>query len=96
MDTRLISYRVKAGLADENERLIRGVFAELDKARPGNLGYFAVRAADDAFFHLVMAQRRPSPLMALPAFENFQANISERLLASPEIREVTLVGAYRR
>src|SRR5260221_691633 len=38
--------------ADENQRRVEGVFAELAANEPGNVSYIVLRLADDSFLHV--------------------------------------------
>jgi hypothetical protein len=92
----LIQYRTAPERADENERLIKEVFAELAAKSPPGLGYLVLRAGDGNFFHLVAnAGEAGSPITALDAFKAFQSGIRERCIDPPEPRNVTIVGNYR-
>ena len=81
----LIRYRTAPERADENERLIRGVFAELAEKSPPGLGYLVLRAGDGSFFHVVAnATESGSPITALDAFKAFQSGIRERCIEPPD------------
>jgi len=41
-----------AEAADENQRRVEGVFAELDASMPENVSYIVLRLADDSFVHV--------------------------------------------
>ena len=49
----LIRYRTVPERMDENERLIKGVFAELAAKSPQGLRYLVLKAGDGNFFHVV-------------------------------------------
>jgi hypothetical protein len=38
--------------ADENQRRVEGVFAELEATTPDNVSYIVLRLADDSFVHV--------------------------------------------
>src|SRR5262249_43508095 len=54
MQKRLVTrYGTKdAEAADENQRRIEAVFAQLDEDKPGNVSYIVLRLADDSFVHV--------------------------------------------
>jgi len=97
MKRNLIRYRTHSDRADENQRLIEAVFAELAATRPEGVHYVALRLPDDSFYHLVFfdSDTEPSNLTALPAFRTFQAGIRDRCAEPPGTSEVTVVGSYR-
>jgi len=92
---RVIQYTTHAKNADENERLIRAVFAELRDAAPDGVHYAALRLPDDVFVHIVTAADGAKALRALGAFQAFQSRIDERVVSPPQVGEATLIGNYR-
>ena len=48
--TKVVRYRTKSDRAEENERLIREVFAELAEEQPAGLRYAAFRLDDGVSF----------------------------------------------
>jgi len=60
--TKVIRYRTKPEHADENERLIRGVFAELAEDRPDGLHYATFRLDDGvSFVHVAVTDGVDNP-----------------------------------
>src|SRR5258707_7045145 len=65
-----------AEAADENQRRVEGVFAELAATKPDNVSYIVLRLADDSFVpvsfpHHPDDERKPNPFAAaLSAFLN--------------------------
>jgi len=94
MSTRVIRYRTHPDRADENQRLIEGVFAELAERRPEGVRYASVRSADGSFVHIVTVEVEPNPLLALASFARFQERIGERCAEPPVALDVTVVGSY--
>ncbi|HEY0474569.1 MAG TPA: hypothetical protein VGD34_23015 [Kribbella sp.] len=91
MSTAVIRYQTKPEAADENQRLIEGVFAELALKAPAGVRYTSVRMADGVtFLHLVIGEG----ITDLPAFEEFQRDLGARLMGPPERTEGTVVGTY--
>jgi hypothetical protein len=96
MKRTLIRYRTAADRADENERLIRSVFEELDTKSPDGVQYLVLRTGDGTFFHLVGdSAEGAKPITRLEAFKTFQQSIRERCVEAPGALEVTVVGNYR-
>ena len=93
--TKVVRYRTEPEHADENERLIRGVFAELAEKDPGGLHYAAFRLDDGvSFVHVAVTDGDANPLTSSPAFAAFQADIGQRCAEGPTPAEATVIGNY--
>ena len=93
---KVIQYRVKPELADENERLIRDVFAELAVEKPDGLRYATFRLADGvSFLHVAEVEGEVNPLFDSAAFGVFQRHIGDRTVEGPDTSDATLVSSYR-
>lgn len=93
--TKVIRYRTKPERADENAALIKAVFAELAERRPDGVRYAALRLDDgESFLHVVQVEREPNPLLDIAAFQEFQAEIEDRIADGPYSSDATVVGAY--
>jgi hypothetical protein len=92
----VVRYRTSAAQADENERLARAVFAELEASRPAGVSYAVFRLGDGTSFVHVATFDDPAvnPLLEQPAFGEFQRGISERCEEQPAVAEATLMGSY--
>src|SRR5215831_4975620 len=91
--TVVVRYQTRPEAAEENQALVRGVFAELDRERPAGLRYASFRLADGvSFVHVAACEA--GTLASLPAFGEFQRGIGERVTAPPVAAEATLVGSY--
>lgn len=92
-----VRYRVREGCAEENEALVRAVYAELATARPAGLRY-ATFVHDDgvSFVHVAVTDDAlaANPLPRLAAFRAFQAGISERCAVAPVVRPVRAIGSF--
>ena len=85
--TKVIRYRTKPEHADENERLIRDVFAELADGDPAGLHYTAFRLDDGvSFLHVAVLDGEVNPLTSSPAFAAFQAGIGGALCRGTDPR----------
>jgi hypothetical protein len=94
--TKVIRYRTKPEHADENERLIRAVFAELAEESPDGLHYTALRLDDGvSFVHVAVVDGDVNPLNTSPAFAAFQAGIAERCAEGPVPADATTLGSFR-
>jgi hypothetical protein len=94
-NVKMIRYRTHPEHAEENQRLIKGVFAELAAERPPGVHYIALRLDDGvSFVHLVSLDGDDNPLPSMPAFQEFQSRISERVAEGPSPADATEVGSY--
>jgi hypothetical protein len=91
----VVRYTTRPDTADENEQLIKAVFAQLAEQRPEGLRYVAVRLDDGvSFVHVAVLDDEHNPLAGLPAFGEFVSAINERCADGPTPASGTVVGAY--
>ena len=91
----VVRYTTRSDTADENEQLIKAVFAQLAEQRPKGLRYVAVRLDDGvSFVHVAVLDDEHNPLAGLPAFGEFVSAINERCADGPTPASGTVVGAY--
>jgi hypothetical protein len=86
-----------AEAADENQRRVEGVFAELAAAQPDNVSYLVLRLADDSFVHVSFHNHRddePNPIASTAAFAHFQDEHASRRDGGVDQQTAALVGAY--
>jgi len=97
MGTVVVRYTPKADQADENQRLVEAVFAELSATDPGGVRYATLRLEDGTFVHIADVEADPNPLSTIAAFGEFQKDIQDRCEpgAGPAPQPATLVGNYR-
>jgi len=94
-DTVIVRYTTRPGRAEENERLIRAVFAELAEQRHDGFRYVATRLEDGvSFIHLATVDGDVNPLTSSPAFQKFLSGIEERCVDPPVSVRGTPVGRY--
>ncbi|WP_433014308.1 hypothetical protein [Kribbella sp. CA-294648] len=92
MSSAVIRYQTKPEAADENQRLIEKVFAELATEGPAGLSYSSFRLADGVtFVHVVDGDGLPE----LAAFQEFQRTLPDRLAVGPDRAEATLIGSFK-
>jgi hypothetical protein len=99
MQKRLVTrYATKSAEgADENQRRVEGVFAELDATKPDNVSYIVLRLADDSFVHVSFHDHRDdevNPIASTAAFAHFQQDHADRREGSVDQQTAMLVGAY--
>jgi hypothetical protein len=83
--------------ADENQRRVEGVFAELGATRPDNVSYIVLRLADDSFVHVSFHDHgddEVNPIASTAAFAHFQDGHGDRRAGGVDQKTATLVGAY--
>ena len=91
----MVRYKVKAGRGDENEQLIKNVFAELAQKKAPGLRYHTYRLPDGVtFVHLATVEVEPNPLFGLESFKQFTAGIPERCDEPPVTLQLSEVGAH--
>ena len=92
----MIRYKTRQESADENERLIRDVFAELAEQQPPGLHYAAFRLDDGvSFLHIAVIDGATNPLSASAAFGKFQAGIQDRCVEGPAAADAAIAGSYQ-
>jgi hypothetical protein len=99
MKSVVVRYKTRPERADENQKLIEAVFAELDERRPDGFTYKVFRLEDGvSFMHVVIEHDgvdNPDSLGAVPAFQAFVADINDRCEIAPVATGATIVGGYR-
>jgi hypothetical protein len=82
--------------ADENQRRVEAVFAELDATKPDDVSYLVLRLADDSFVHLSFHDHGDdvNPIASTAAFAHFQDGHADRRAGAVDQQRATLVGAY--
>jgi hypothetical protein len=94
--TKVIRYKTKPECADENERLIGEVFAELARENPEGLRYAAFRLDDGlSFLHVAQVDGDENPLTTSKAFGEFHSGIGARIAEGPMQADATMVASYR-
>jgi hypothetical protein len=92
----IVRYQTTAEAADENQRLVEAVYADLAANDPGGLRYATFRLDDGVtFVHVAIVEGDENPLTTTAAFQAFQAGLAERVVQGPEPRGAVIVGSYR-
>jgi len=94
----MVRYRVKQDQADENQRYVEQVFAELQRTAPAGLRYATFKARDGvSFVHIASIETADgeNPLPKLAAFQAFQAGIRARCEEQPVVTDLEDVGSYQ-
>jgi hypothetical protein len=91
----LVRYKVKPERVEENEALVRAVYAELKEKRPAGLRYATLKADDGVtFYHLASIEGEGNPLAATAAFPRFQEGLKDRCDEPPQPVDLSLVAAF--
>ena len=94
----VVRYKTKPEKADENQRLVENVFAELSESDPGGVRYATFRLADGvSFVHVAFIETEDgsNPLGQTTAFAEFQREIGARCDEPPAAEDAEVVGSYR-
>jgi hypothetical protein len=96
MGSSMIRYKVRPDRADENEALVKAVYAQLALERPEGLHYATFKLPDGvSFMHVVVDSDQPGRILnEAAAFKAFVADIEGRCEEPPVATELTLVGSY--
>jgi hypothetical protein len=92
----MVRYKVKADRVEENERLVRGVYARLQEIGDPDVHYATFKMKDGcSFVHLASfpSKDKEAVLTGLPAFKAFQAGLKERCDELPDSQSLTEVGS---
>jgi hypothetical protein len=89
----VVRYRTTPEAADENQRLVEAVYAELAERRPEGLQYETFRLEDGvSFVHIARGNRQA--LGQVAAFQEFQHDLAARVEAPPDPSTATVIGSY--
>ena len=97
MKTIVVRYQTRPERADENQRLIEAVFAELNERAPKGFTYNVLRLEDGVSFIHVVTEHDvddPDSLQAVPAFQTFVAGVGDRCDRPPVALGAAVVGSY--
>jgi hypothetical protein len=94
----MVRYTVKPEKAEENERLIRAVYEELELTAPADLRYATFKLDDGvSFLHVASNETEDgrSPLRSVKAFREFQKDVAGRCAEKPLATELHEIGSFR-
>jgi len=97
MKRTVVRYKTKPDQSQENERLVRQVFQELEAKSPDGVRYLTLQLDDGTFVHFSAVESTDGahPITSLEAFRAFQSGIKQRCLEPPQSINATIVGNYR-
>jgi len=95
----VVRYKTKPECADENQKLVEAVFAELAELGATGFAYTSLRLEDGvSFVHVVVEEEGASGSVSLaevPAFQAFTKDIAGRCDEAPVAMGATVLGAHR-
>jgi predicted SnoaL-like aldol condensation-catalyzing enzyme len=99
MEKRLVTrYATRsAEAADENQRRVEAVFADLATTRPANVSYIVLRLEDGSFVHISFHDHGDdiaNPISSSAAFAHFLDGHTDRRAGDIDQQKATLVGSY--
>lgn len=96
MRTLMVRYTTRPDQAEENARLIKEVFAALNRTAPAGLTYAAYRLDDGvSFVHIAtVADPANNPLQQLAEFKAFTAGVKGRCEVPPVSSVLQEMGSY--
>jgi hypothetical protein len=99
MKATVVRYQAKPDRADENQKLVEAVFAQLEERAPDGFTYKVFRLEDGvSFVHVAIEHDdvdNPDSLQDVPAFQAFVAGVADRCDVPPLAMGATVVGGYR-
>ena len=90
----MVTYKIATNFIDQNETMIRAVFSELHALGPSDVRYSTMSDADGGFLHILESANPEFQLSHLHAFKAFVADIRDRCIEMPVLREMTLLDVY--
>jgi hypothetical protein len=91
----VVRYEMRPDTADENQKLIENVFAELADKQPEGIRYASFRLDDRVtFVHVGVSTGEGNPLGETAAFQQFQRAFGERAATRPIASGAEVLGAY--
>jgi hypothetical protein len=94
----MVRYRVKPDQVEANETLVRAVFEELERERPGGFGYATFKLDDGVSFVHIVDERdddEKNSLADVKAFAKFREAIRDRCDEPPVATGLNEIGSFR-
>lgn len=88
--------KTKPEASEENQRLVKQIFAELNTKDPGGIRYTTIRLPDEVgFIHIFISETDDDILGEIPAFQQFAQGTTDRMVAPPDVNHGSVIGSYR-
>src|SRR5882757_1041265 len=97
MQKTIVRYKLKAGYAEENIRLVKAVYAQIALEKPADFRYTTYQLEDGvSFLHIAIHDGDgKSPISGFSAFQEFQKEIKTRCEELPVVTQATEIGSYQ-
>lgn len=97
MSVLMVRSAVKTESVPEVEAAVQKMFAEIEAAQPRGVRYASCLLPDGVTFVAILELENgaDNPLVALPAFREFQENLRNWVAGPPTPEPVRVVGSYR-
>lgn len=97
MSVRMVRAKIKPGKAADLEKAAQEMFAAIQAAEPQGVRYASCKLPDGETYVILLAldDDENNPLVAVPAFRDFQENLKNWLAGPPAVEQLTPVGSYR-
>ncbi len=97
MSVRMIRAKIKPGKTAELEKAALEMFTAIAAAQPQGVRYASCKLPDGETYVILLAldDDQNNPLVAVPAFRDFQENLKTWIAGPPAIEQLTPVGSYR-
>lgn len=97
MERIMVTYKVKADRVEENEALVRAVYAELRQINDLDIHYATFKLGDgQTFVHFASfsSMDKQPVLTESKSFKAFQENLKERCEAPPDPQKLNEIESY--
>lgn len=92
----MVRYEIRPDQVEDNERLVREVYAELAETQPTWLRYVTFAQEDGvSFVHLAVIDTSQGELRDVAAFRRFREGLADRVVAPLTNTPLRQVGSYR-
>lgn len=97
MTVRMIRAKINADKAAELEKAANEMFTAITATQPQGVRYASCRLPDGVTYVILLGldDDENNPLIAVPAFRDFQENLKTWIAEPPVIEQLTPVGSYR-
>jgi hypothetical protein len=95
MRTAMVRYKLKAGAVQENETLVKAVFAQVAREKPAGVRYQVFKMADGvSWVHLASTEAEVNAITQMDAFKQYVAGINDRCEEKPAFTQLEIVETY--
>ena len=97
MSLMMVRAKVKDESVAEVEVEAEKMFTAIAEAEPGGVRYALCKLADGVRFVVLLEvdDEVENPLLSLPEFNEYQANLKDWIAEPPMVEQLTVVGSYR-